>query len=87
MRGNRTVKVSSDNLAAFSCPNMQPLAIMGINIEVDYKSINRPTAIGKYNILCTISSSMTCCNSHRYVILTHAIEYILHSLNSKQLLK
>ena len=69
MRGNRTVKVSSDNLAAFSCPNMQPLAIMGINIEVDYKSINRPTAIGKYNILCTISSSMTHCKSHRYVIL------------------
>ena len=82
MRGNRTVKVSSDNLAAFSCPNMQPLAIMGINIEVDYKSINRPTAIGKYNILCTISSSMTfVCH------FTHAIEYILHSLNSKQLLK
>ena len=47
MRGNRTVKVSSDNLAAFSCPNMQPLAVMGINIEVDYKSIHRPTAIGK----------------------------------------
>ena len=34
MRGNRTVKVSSDHLEAFSSPNMQPLAVMGINIEV-----------------------------------------------------
>ena len=37
LRGNRTVKVSSENLEAFQSPNMKPLAEMKINIEVDYK--------------------------------------------------
>ena len=48
MRGNRTAKVSAENLDAFQSPNMQPLVVMGINIEVDYKAIHRPTAIEKF---------------------------------------
>ncbi len=49
MRGNRTVKVSADNLDAFQSPNMKALVVMGINIEVDFKAIHRPTAIEKFH--------------------------------------
>jgi len=35
------------NLDAFHCPNMSPLVVAGINIEVDYKAIHRPTNIEK----------------------------------------
>lgn len=38
-RGNRTTKLSADELDAFGSPNMRPLVKMGINIEVDWKSI------------------------------------------------
>ena len=48
LRGNRTVKVSSENLEAFQSPNMKPLAEMKINIEVDYKGIHRPTVIERF---------------------------------------
>ena len=41
MRGNRTIKVSASNLDAFESPNMQPLVKVGIDIEVDYRSIYR----------------------------------------------
>ena len=47
MRGNRTVKVDTGSLDAFHCPNMAPLVVAGINIEVDYKAIHRPTKIEK----------------------------------------
>ena len=51
MRGNRTVKVSAGNLDAFQSPNMAPLVVAGINIEVDKKAIHRPTAIEKVEII------------------------------------
>ena len=41
MRGNRTIKVSAGNLDAFHSPNMTPLVKVGIDIEVDYRSIHR----------------------------------------------
>ena len=47
MRGNRTVKVDTGSLDAFHCPNMAPLVVAGINIDVDYKAIHRPTKIEK----------------------------------------
>ncbi|PSN33687.1 hypothetical protein C0J52_20898 [Blattella germanica] len=49
-RGNRTMKMSTDALHAFNSPNMAPLATIGINIEVDYKSIFRPDTIEKFNV-------------------------------------
>ena len=58
MRGNRTVKVSSDNLDAFSSPNLQPLAVMGINIEVDYKAIHRPRVIEKFKVHSNLNSNV-----------------------------
>ena len=33
----------------FESPNMKPLVVMGINIEVDNKAIHRPTAIEKFH--------------------------------------
>lgn len=47
MRGNRTVKIDTGSLDAFHCPNMAPLVVAGINIDVDYKAIHRPTKIEK----------------------------------------
>jgi hypothetical protein len=47
MRGNRTVKVDSGNLDAFHSPNMDPLVVAGISLEVNYKDILRPTTIEK----------------------------------------
>jgi hypothetical protein len=47
MRGNRTVKVDSGNLDAFHSPNMDPLVVAGISLEVNYKDILRPTTIDK----------------------------------------
>jgi lysophospholipase len=48
MRGNRTIKMSSGDLDAFQSPNMRPLALAGIDIEVDYRSIHRPQSIEKF---------------------------------------
>ena len=50
MRGNRTVKVSAENLEAFQSPNMKPLAEMKINIEVDFRGIHRPTVIERFKV-------------------------------------
>lgn len=51
MRGNRTVKVDTGSLDAFHCPNMPPLVVAGINIDVDYKAIHRPTTIEKVSFM------------------------------------
>ncbi|CAB4057257.1 ASPG [Lepeophtheirus salmonis] len=49
MRGNRTIKISVGKLNAFDTPNMAPLVEVGIDIQVDYKAIFKPTAIQKFN--------------------------------------
>ncbi|XP_043224533.1 L-asparaginase-like isoform X1 [Amphibalanus amphitrite] len=49
-RGNRTTKLSTDKLNAFGSPNLAPLASVGIDIEVDYKSLFRPTTIAKFEV-------------------------------------
>lgn len=49
-RGNRTTKVSTGRLQAFDSPNMPPLAIAGISIQVDYRSIFRPTRLEKFTV-------------------------------------
>jgi len=47
MRGNRTVKVDAGSLDAFHSPNLPPLVTAGIDIDVNYKAIHRPTTIEK----------------------------------------
>jgi hypothetical protein len=47
MRGNRTVKIDTGSLDAFHCPNMPPLVVAGINFDVNYKAILKPTKIEK----------------------------------------
>ncbi|KAG7175058.1 L-asparaginase-like 1 [Homarus americanus] len=49
-RGNRTTKVSTGRLQAFDSPNMSPLAIAGISIQVDYRSVFRPTCLEKFTV-------------------------------------
>jgi len=55
MRGNRTIKISSGSLHAFESPNLPPLATVGINIHVDYKSVWKAgtiSALGVQSNLC-----------------------------------
>ena len=59
MRGNRTVKISSGDLDAFDSPNMRPLVKAGIDFEVDYRAIHRPS---RENSL-TSSNDCKCQNS------------------------
>lgn len=49
-RGNRTIKVSSASLNAFDSPNVTPIAKMGINVEIDYRSIFRPCKVAKFSV-------------------------------------
>lgn len=39
MRGNRTIKMSSASLEAFDTPNVPPIAKIGINVDIDYRSV------------------------------------------------
>ncbi|XP_034489842.1 L-asparaginase [Drosophila innubila] len=48
LRGNRTVKVSSNSLDAFNSPNVPPLAHIGINVNVDYRLIFRPCSVERF---------------------------------------
>ncbi|KAJ9115082.1 hypothetical protein QFC22_005410 [Naganishia vaughanmartiniae] len=45
LRGNRTRKVSSSDFAAFASPNMDPLAELGVHVEIDWFLVHRPTAL------------------------------------------
>lgn len=49
-RGNRTIKISSASLDAFDSPNVSPIAKMGINTEVDYRTIFRPCTVDKFKV-------------------------------------
>jgi len=57
-RGNRISKVSSDSLNAFDSPNLQPLATMGINIQVNYHNIFRPTEILPFAIHTSLNRNV-----------------------------
>lgn len=48
LRGNRTVKVSSNALDAFNSPNVPPLAKIGINVNVDYRLIFRMCSVERF---------------------------------------
>ncbi|KAK4053465.1 hypothetical protein OIV83_001632 [Microbotryomycetes sp. JL201] len=42
LRGNRSIKASSEELHAFSSPNLPPLATVGIGIDVRWTEVLRP---------------------------------------------
>ena len=59
-RGNRVKKVNSQAFAAFTSPNMKPLGTMGVEIELDWSKIHRPTALQPFRASCALHSSVVC---------------------------
>ncbi|KAJ3108160.1 hypothetical protein HDU97_002072 [Phlyctochytrium planicorne] len=47
-RGNRSSKVNAFDLNAFDSPNFRPLVSVGINIDVNWPDVCRPTTIAKF---------------------------------------
>ena len=41
-RGNRTIKNDNIRLSAFECPNISPLAEIGLNIKINWEIILPP---------------------------------------------
>jgi lysophospholipase len=58
LRGNRTVKLSAGDMDAFHSPNMSPLVKIGIDIQVDYKSIHRPVSIDKFRVFKSLNRNV-----------------------------
>ncbi|KAI8992406.1 asparaginase-domain-containing protein [Pilobolus umbonatus] len=49
-RGNRTSKLSAVDFEAFDSPNIAPLVEVGINIDVKWPLVLRPTQIAKFTV-------------------------------------
>ncbi|KAJ3322968.1 hypothetical protein HDU76_013780, partial [Blyttiomyces sp. JEL0837] len=47
-RGNRASKVDAYDFKAFDSPNFKPLVSVGINIDVVWSEVRRPTAIARF---------------------------------------
>ncbi|CAI2171130.1 13868_t:CDS:10 [Funneliformis geosporum] len=47
-RGNRSVKMNAVEFNAFDSPNLAPLATVGINIDVNWAEIVRPSSISRF---------------------------------------
>ncbi|RKO82831.1 cytoplasmic asparaginase I, partial [Blyttiomyces helicus] len=47
-RGNRTSKIDAVDFNAFDSPNLRPLVTVGINIDVSWPDVLRPTTIAKF---------------------------------------
>ncbi|XP_043272757.1 L-asparaginase [Venturia canescens] len=58
MRGNRTSKIASAAFEAFGSPNCPPLAVAGVKINVDYRSIFRPCALEKFHVHKNLSRNV-----------------------------
>lgn len=56
LRGNRSVKISADELVAFASPNYPPLATAGIDIKYNAAALSRPASTGEFTLrkLCQI---------------------------------
>lgn len=48
LRGNRSTKMSADDLVAFTSPNYPPLATAGIDIKYNHAALNRPKIQGDF---------------------------------------
>ncbi|XP_045776267.1 L-asparaginase 1-like isoform X2 [Maniola jurtina] len=57
-RGNRTRKVSVNNLYAFDSPNCVPLVEVGIDFEVNKKAIFKPNVIEKCHLHAKMSKNV-----------------------------
>ncbi|XP_069360524.1 L-asparaginase 1 isoform X1 [Maniola hyperantus] len=57
-RGNRTRKVSVNNLYAFDSPNCVPLVDVGIDFEVNKKAIFKPNVIEKCHLHAKMSKNV-----------------------------
>lgn len=49
-RGNRTSKLSTSELNAFSSPNMLPLGRLGIHINIDWREVIRPSETEEFTV-------------------------------------
>ncbi|XP_067641032.1 L-asparaginase isoform X2 [Eurosta solidaginis] len=58
MRGNRTIKVSSNRLEAFDTPNVVPLGRVGINVEIDYRLIFRPCSVSRFAVQTNLDENV-----------------------------
>lgn len=50
LRGNRSTKISSDELIAFASPNYPPLATVGIDIKYNKASLAKPASTGAFSL-------------------------------------
>ncbi|KAJ3196469.1 hypothetical protein HK101_008876 [Irineochytrium annulatum] len=57
-RGNRSSKVNAFDFRAFDSPNCRPLVSVGINIDVSWSEICRPTAIAKFKAEKRLNASV-----------------------------
>ncbi|TPX41746.1 hypothetical protein SeMB42_g05103 [Synchytrium endobioticum] len=47
-RGNRTIKIDAVDLNAFDSPNLRPIVTVGVNINVTWNEVFRPTTIARF---------------------------------------
>ncbi|KAK9679118.1 hypothetical protein K7432_016407 [Basidiobolus ranarum] len=59
-RGNRCSKVDAVNFDAFDSPNMKPLVEIGINIDVNWAEVLRPSAINKFHTHKDMNPNVAC---------------------------
>ncbi|GFR33184.1 l-asparaginase [Trichonephila clavata] len=57
-RGNRTSKISTSSLDAFSSPNLTPLVKMGIGIHIEWRNVFRPSSIEKFNVHSSLNHNV-----------------------------
>lgn len=55
MRGNRTIKHNSAALEAFTTPNSHPLGEIGINVNIDWLSVYRPSTVEKFSVFTSLN--------------------------------
>ncbi|KAG0266042.1 hypothetical protein BG011_003480 [Mortierella polycephala] len=48
-RGNRSSKIDAIDFNAFDSPNLPPLVKVGINIDVDWSEVIRPTSLSRFH--------------------------------------
>ncbi|KAJ3033915.1 hypothetical protein HDV00_005655 [Rhizophlyctis rosea] len=57
-RGNRASKIDAVDFSAFESPNLRPLVSVGINIDVSWSDILRPTTIAQFRAHKKMDSSV-----------------------------
>jgi len=57
-RGNRTTKLKAMDFDAFDSANLKPLARVGVNIEVDWNEVLKPTELAAFRAHCTLDPNV-----------------------------